>query len=517
MADNNFEKNMSMQMEEFKMHPSTAVWQKVDEQLRRDQRRRRFIIFSISAAAVLVGLFIYLGTPVNNSNTAKTTVNETTIPAAANETKKESVTGMETSTVTLHQPGASAAGEKSAGSNSNDQAIQQNNPPVQHQNSNATNDKQQSLTTATGLIKKKGAVASPVTVKNKQPDPAIKKSADAGLPVAANMNKPGIVKKQSTSQPVVTDSLPDKKPSGDNGLVITGKIEPAVQDTKLAMIADSNRIVQNENKVVPAPMRLNDSNTTNPPAVQSSKTAKKKWQYGFVVNAGAGSISNPRFGQAVVASYNSGSGTGVVPGISSGVITTKAYNANAVVQFGFGFVMRKEIFRSGFFSTGLQYQQKGFQLVQKQKTDSLVFASNTWVNFDASTTEKNYRYHYINIPTELQLALVQKRKGAIMFTAGIHHYLGVGNNVAAKRGDSLLYFLQPRYAATPAVDIKGSKVAFYQPVFYLSPVYNLAGKKSILQIGLYAQYGLLQVYRPTPDNHWWQTGINFRYYFSSNK
>ncbi len=466
MADKSFEKKVSIQMEEFKIRPSDTVWKNVEVQLRKNKRRRRFIIFSISASAVLVGLFIYMNKPASNSS---------------------------------------------------DQAVQQNNPPLQYQPGNAINDKKQTLTTATGFVKKKDAVADPVIVKNKQQTTSIKKPANIGFPVIVKNKKPGVIKKQSTLHPVITDRFTDKKSSDKNELVIAGKIQPSVQDTIQGNRTDSNRVIQNESMVTSVPVHLKDSNAINPPVVQKSKTAKKKWQYGFMGNVGAGNVSNSRFGQLVIANYNSGTGAGVVPGISPGVITTKEYKANKVAQFGFGFTMRKEIFRNGFFSTGLQYQQTGFRLEQKQKSDSLVIANNTWVNFSTSVTEKNYRYHYINIPTELQLGLVQNRKTAITFTAGIHHNLGFGNNLAAKRNDTLLYFLQPRYALTPSVDMRGSKVAFYQPVFYLSPAYNLAGKKSILQIGLYVQYGFLQVYRPTPANYWWQTGINFRYYFNTNQ
>jgi len=61
MAANEFEKNVKKAMDEFKLHPSEAVWQKVEERIQEKKKRRRilfFFIFSLVGLA-LAGYGIY--------------------------------------------------------------------------------------------------------------------------------------------------------------------------------------------------------------------------------------------------------------------------------------------------------------------------------------------------------------------------------------------------------------------------------------------------------------------------
>src|ERR1043166_6740683 len=54
MAANEFEKNARKSLDEFKLHPSEEVWQKVEERIRKKKRRRIifFIIFSLFGLAL---------------------------------------------------------------------------------------------------------------------------------------------------------------------------------------------------------------------------------------------------------------------------------------------------------------------------------------------------------------------------------------------------------------------------------------------------------------------------------
>src|SRR5262245_36513818 len=61
MAENELEKNVRKEMDEFKVHPSEEVWPKIEERIRERKRKRRilfFILFS-SIALMLGGYSIY--------------------------------------------------------------------------------------------------------------------------------------------------------------------------------------------------------------------------------------------------------------------------------------------------------------------------------------------------------------------------------------------------------------------------------------------------------------------------
>ena len=61
MAENEFEKNVRSEMDEFKLHPSGEVWFKIEERIREKKRKRRilFFVFSSAIALMLGGYGIY--------------------------------------------------------------------------------------------------------------------------------------------------------------------------------------------------------------------------------------------------------------------------------------------------------------------------------------------------------------------------------------------------------------------------------------------------------------------------
>src|ERR1035437_4512276 len=66
MQENEFEKQVQQKMDELKLHPSDAVWQKIEARIKKEKRRRWILIFF---PVILIG-FLYGGYLfVNRSNT----------------------------------------------------------------------------------------------------------------------------------------------------------------------------------------------------------------------------------------------------------------------------------------------------------------------------------------------------------------------------------------------------------------------------------------------------------------
>ena len=45
MQENEFEKQVQQKMDELKLHPSNAVWQKIEVQIKKEKKRRWMLIF----------------------------------------------------------------------------------------------------------------------------------------------------------------------------------------------------------------------------------------------------------------------------------------------------------------------------------------------------------------------------------------------------------------------------------------------------------------------------------------
>src|SRR5688572_4325654 len=69
MQENEFEKRLRQEMEEFKVRPSEDVWEKVEEQLRKKKKRRVVFFIFMLAGLSLLGYSGYFLTKTNSRQT----------------------------------------------------------------------------------------------------------------------------------------------------------------------------------------------------------------------------------------------------------------------------------------------------------------------------------------------------------------------------------------------------------------------------------------------------------------
>src|SRR5689334_3392979 len=76
MAENEFEKNVRQEMDEFKVHPSGEVWSKIEERIREKNRKRRILFFILFPAIALMlgGYGIYRFSYTHTTTQAQNTI-----------------------------------------------------------------------------------------------------------------------------------------------------------------------------------------------------------------------------------------------------------------------------------------------------------------------------------------------------------------------------------------------------------------------------------------------------------
>lgn len=182
-------------------------------------------------------------------------------------------------------------------------------------------------------------------------------------------------------------------------------------------------------------------------------------------------------------------------GVNYPGIVIKESTVNNYIQFGIGYLLRRELNKHFSFATGIHYQYSSFKVNNFQRIDTFSTSQNRLVNAVVNESTTNFGLHYLQVPTEIQWKIAGSKKGHLMLNAGLLHSLRLAGT-----------------SAKPPFADSSSRASFYQPLLQLAPSYEWRIKETQLQIGWYFNYGLLPVYKAYSQNHWWQTGLRIQYY-----
>jgi hypothetical protein len=487
MADKNFEQKVHQQMQDFKLHPSDAVWQNVDARLRKDKRRRWFFFL------LTTSMLIATGTGLFYTQQQKTTI--ATFNKADEKTQSAALTVNQTpedvtaSTFPASTDASNAKPTVNSKEEKNNEASLSLNDKLISKTPTTINQNQQVNVTVNNSTSRKQFLQQQSSLKIN-----VKGDAAANLPnVQTNSDKP------------VPSSVP-ASPVQQNEVVSSSVVQITSISQKLVMIADSSSTQQRlfHTKVITPPVVSNtDSAVATFPSAKS-ETKKRKWQTGFQVNTGLADIKESLFPGGEYKSFETNAFTG---GTSAGIplnvitgITTNEYLVKNSVNAGAGLIIRKPIFKQSWFATGLQYQFSSFVVNGRVSRDTFSASQNRLVNDFTNESKESFSSHYIQIPTGIQWHIAKTTKGNLMLGTGLmHSFRFTGTSVKPLFADS------------------SSGANFYQPLFQLTPAYEWKTKTGVMQLGWYFNYGLLPVYNGVSKNHWWQTGIGFQYFFSQKK
>jgi hypothetical protein len=491
MADKNFEQQVQEQMEQFKLSPSNNVWQNVDAQLRKDKRRKRFF-FLLSFAALLGIGTIILYKPSKNSlvsaelqQTGHTSASAVPVTATENQNRQQQTPVVSKKVIESHEETDAASAT----------AVEKTFTHPVVQNRNSAKSKYNPLTNSM-QVKTKGEKRKPAFSKNV-----------TGLNQTDNKiclsNQKNNQQVQTVNPHAITSGKTPNNYSNGNTTFIqqqtTGSFKPSSSETKIDTAI--NRV-----SIDPPPVgkeEISNKKATFDSAAAKPSSLKRKWQKGWSLNAGIADVRSspiPAAGfytrDSYAIPYN---GTSSLPGGLSGFVLNE-YSVRNNLQAGIGYGMRFPVWKQSWFAAGVQYQYSSFKVIDRARRDTFSVAQNRLVNDFSNETKSSYSVHYLSIPTELQLHIAGTENSSVKLNAGMQHQFRIA------LGRSL-----PSFARDSSVNRSGA--AFYQPLLYIAPAYEWKTNKGIMQLGWYVNYALAPVYRNTPGNNWWQTGLRLQYWF----
>jgi hypothetical protein len=502
MADHQFEKKVSRQMDGFELKPSADVWQQVEAQLREDRRRRRWLFLLFPLGLLLLGGLTYGLWPSSkkitaSSNTVRTnslnekesTPNNAFVEPQKNETPV-AVTDSKTISPPSDNPSEIPLPEKSK-----DQADRIAN----------VDKKRTDVATNTAIeVYKKPEKSNAQT--NPKTNPKTK-SKTTGISTKIAKHNTTMVAQVQSNQHVEAEHV--ETSSVNQTLVNT---EPQKQDSvakvEQPLLTDSSVTV--EEVKLTATDTVVSSESLNKPVVSPDK----KWQLGLHSNAGIADIRETFFPgtgfRAESTSYFGNTGTlGGAPINGASRVVVYEYAIEPSLQYGAGLVLRRKFANRHAFVTGLLYQYNSYAVTQRTRIDTFISSANSFMNVSTKDVKASFRIHTINVPLEWELPLAKAGKGSFRLGGGVHNWFSFSSTQTKS-------FSNFRYDRSGTGGGLGSKPAVtqYQPVLHLAPIYEWRGKKQTFQAALFFNYGLRPVYQASEKDYWWQTGIRFRIYFN---
>lgn len=477
MADNNFETNMHRQMEEFKISPSAEVWQKVEEQLQKDKRRRR-LFFLLPLTVLLtagIGFGIYqLG---KNKGITKAVVQQNQNSIIE---KKQSIA--ETNNSTIAQPNKSETTSNHAlqnelvKKNENEREQQESVSSVKPSNNTAP----QKLLIKLSSEKKTNTTEKIVAHKQKKSADVIvytKIAAPANTPIKSS-------KSNIESKPIKTEiATVETKPTVEQELVNNIKI----------ISRDSTSINTNS---------VSDTNVVVIPANKKSHN-KAKWNIGF--EGGVGFSGANAYGKnGVPASSNSGSALGGPNNLPT--IIESESKIKSAIALSLGFIANKKIGKQNFIVMGLRYQFAS----TKRNIGVAINSGNAFVQFrdygvinaaasfsrgDTATYKTNC--HFLQVP--ILFEQVVGKKQLFSYNAGVIPSLLLSSNALAYNKNDGRYYR--------------SSEMHRNAQLFLSGGFNWKTSiKSKLSISPEFNYGILNFFKKDgPQQHLFTGGLKLRW------
>jgi hypothetical protein len=368
MQNREFENKVQGKMEELKLTPSDAVWDKVEASLPKEKKRRWVIFILLFTVLMTGGLFVWNG------------LNKNAVTNTAKETRpKDEVNHDSIATANIIE------NKKSPDTIANFLTISHNS------------------TTATSLHKnKKESFATRTSIKIKRPTEESLANNRGESPVSTNQEE--LVTKGNTKIKV-------KKPGvGANEEVIA----KAANVTIIAKADNVPVAAMKDTMNIPATIVADSiasvKKDTAMTATRENKKIKKlnPWHYGIELAGGTSNVKNNLFSSGSVYADNFSTAVGLPGGGNPG--STSANKPGGSKGLTAGFYAEKNISKKWIFKTGLSYLYQSNTIKVGKKIDSVInfsldvnksLTANSYYQAGDATSYKN-NFHQLEIPLIFQ-------------------------------------------------------------------------------------------------------------------
>ncbi len=387
MQQSEFEKQVQQKMEELKLLPADAVWQKVEAGLPAEKKPRRWVFFILLFAALLTGSALLW----DKFNTNDKEVAENNVAAKENIVQNNTAQNKQEKEKLI-------ADELTANEKNN------NGSKIEYGTNN--NSK---ITTAVKIKTRQAGVA----------DNTFNTDAIAGNP---KYLKTKAALKIKIKAPVVADDIQefiavpiDKNITANGKTIIKVEAPVAVSNNLIEDVkksaGDSSTVINKDEAVV--------INSDTSKVITATKSEKKKnnpqWQYRIVVAAGTSNAKSGLFGnKPVFADAVAFSASGIPVGVPVG---TKPNAPSTGTAFNIGFYVQKELSARWKFGTGLNYVYQSNTIKVGSKIDTAANFYFNSLNFrlDASSyyrggdlIDYKNKFHLLEIPLFFEWKLSKK-------------------------------------------------------------------------------------------------------------
>jgi len=411
MPENDFEKKVSSEMQELKFKPSEKVWLRVEERIRKKNKRRVFVIIFLLAGLALLGywqrsnLFGEKGTEIvttekqkeNNSKTEEETNSSSTIKQNTETTKQEET------------------------KNTSDKTV--NNKSTVDR---SVIDKKDVIVSKNEINRPKDKIKDEIKVK-----PAVKKTKIEDEPIVSidvtspNSNKNNPVEIDAKAKDTIVKTSPEtiikqdavKQPE-------VKQVENKIDSAKAEVIEQEKIDIKKTDTLLKA-----EPEKVSPDPIVKKDSSEKKWKWGLHLTPGISflndnSISFGGLKMAGALDYQSSVGGG------GGAAPPRQRPSDVKPGFAFqaGIFAQRRLSSRTSLSLGLQYGYYSNRLGIGYRRDSLLNYSqfsnmldgnqDHVYNAGGDTVKYTNRYHFIELPLRFQWQLNKSKTNPFVWSTG---------------------------------------------------------------------------------------------------